>query len=165
MITDTPSLPVMSEPTSEERIWAAISHGSVFFFGWGLIVPALVWATQRQKSAFVSFQAVQALAYQLLMPILGTLLSLLLGLLSIPLILVISLANQAQNPFLMILFQLFIFGGIFGGMGLYMLAGVLAAVLVLLKVDFRYPLLGGAIYRYIHHQPNETGEKGGRNDS
>lgn len=45
------------EATSDERVMAALAH----FFG--TIAAVLVWATQRDKSRFVRFQALQAMAF------------------------------------------------------------------------------------------------------
>ena len=53
----------------EERMLAALAHGSVLFApltnGVGGIVTALViWLIKRDKSPYVAFQALQALVYQ-----------------------------------------------------------------------------------------------------
>jgi uncharacterized protein len=55
--------------TQNERALAALAHGSIllglFSNGIGGIVTALVlWAVHRQKSAYVAYQALQALVYQ-----------------------------------------------------------------------------------------------------
>jgi uncharacterized Tic20 family protein len=61
----------------EERTWAGIAHGSIllapFTSGLGGIVAALViWALQKEKSAWVADQALQALVYQALAFLLTT---------------------------------------------------------------------------------------------
>lgn len=55
----------------DERMLAGLAHGSIFLGlftgGIGGIVAALViWLTQREKSAYVTGQALQALVYQAL---------------------------------------------------------------------------------------------------
>jgi uncharacterized Tic20 family protein len=55
--------------TQNERTLAGLAHGSIllglFSNGIGGIVTALViWAVHRQKSAYVAYQALQALVYQ-----------------------------------------------------------------------------------------------------
>ncbi len=47
-------------PTTDEGLLAAISH----FFG--LLVALIVWATQKDKSRYVRFQAIQAMAFDVL---------------------------------------------------------------------------------------------------
>jgi uncharacterized Tic20 family protein len=55
--------------TQDERVLAGLAHGSIllglFTNGVGGIVAALViWLLQREKSAYVAAQAIQALVYQ-----------------------------------------------------------------------------------------------------
>ncbi len=49
----------------EERIFAALSHISILFSP-GILVPVYIWATQKEKSRYVAFQSLQAIAFQLL---------------------------------------------------------------------------------------------------
>ncbi len=61
--------------TQEEKVLAGLSHGSIllgiFTNGIGGIVVALViWLTQKQKSAYVAAQALQALVYQVVITVL-----------------------------------------------------------------------------------------------
>ncbi|HVM73164.1 MAG TPA: DUF4870 domain-containing protein [Anaerolineales bacterium] len=57
-----------SPHSSDERTWAALAHASALlnvFGGVGGIIAALViWLIQREKSAWVGFQALQALVFQ-----------------------------------------------------------------------------------------------------
>lgn len=46
------------QPTSDERVMAALSH----FFG--VIAALIVWATQKDKSRFLRFQSLQAMAFE-----------------------------------------------------------------------------------------------------
>ena len=55
--------------SQDERVLAGLAHGSIllglFSNGIGGIIAALViWLTQREKSAYVAAQALQALVYQ-----------------------------------------------------------------------------------------------------
>ena len=54
--------------SSDERTWGSLSHASALlnlFGGVGGIIAALaIWLTQREKSAWVAFQALQALVFQ-----------------------------------------------------------------------------------------------------
>lgn len=54
----------------DDKVLAGLAHGSIllnmFTGGFGGIIAALViWLTQKDKSAYTSFQALQALIYQL----------------------------------------------------------------------------------------------------
>jgi uncharacterized Tic20 family protein len=55
--------------TQDAKVLAALAHGSIllgiFTSGMGGIVAALViWLVQKEKSAYVAFQALQSLVYQ-----------------------------------------------------------------------------------------------------
>ena len=56
----------MENPTSDEKVMAAIAHASVIFAFFGPVVPSLIWAYQRNKSKYVRFHALQAMGYQAL---------------------------------------------------------------------------------------------------
>ena len=51
-------------PTSDEGLMAAIAH----FFG--LLVALIVWITQKDKSRYVRFQSVQAMAFDIIVSVL-----------------------------------------------------------------------------------------------
>jgi uncharacterized protein len=47
----------------DDNLMAAISHAGILLLG--VIIPLLIWVTQKEKSKYVEFQAKQALVYQL----------------------------------------------------------------------------------------------------
>ncbi len=51
---------------TESRLLAALAHASVVAQGVGILVGVVVYVTQRDKSRFAAFQALQAAVYQLL---------------------------------------------------------------------------------------------------
>jgi uncharacterized Tic20 family protein len=149
--------------TSEERILAAVSHASVIMFGWGLIVPVIVWITQREKSRFASFQALQTLAYQLTQIIVYQIVYFLamipfFGFIFITILLTES-KHAEPSPYLVFIGVLLLFLIIFGSMGLYVLIGLVGAVACIGGKDFRYPILGNWIARYLTRvEDEEEGE-------
>jgi uncharacterized Tic20 family protein len=48
--------------TQDEQVMGALSHATIIFAAAGLIGPLVIWGTQREKSPFVGFQALQAAA-------------------------------------------------------------------------------------------------------
>ena len=54
-----------SNPSSEERLMAALAHASVVVFGPGILVGVFIWLTQKGKMAYASNQGMQAAVYQL----------------------------------------------------------------------------------------------------
>ena len=137
--------------TSEERVMAGLAHISVMMFGWGIIVPVVVWVTEREKSRFASFQALQALAYQLF--------SMLLYMVCVTGIMIPAMGIQflaftipndpnAAAP-LFALSPLLGMLAVFCFMGLYTLVGIIGAILSFTGKDFHYPLLGNWMERYL----------------
>src|SRR5512141_2065517 len=53
-------------PTQNDRIMAALAHATAILPVTGVIAPIVIWVTQKDKSEYVAFQALQAIAYQLL---------------------------------------------------------------------------------------------------
>ena len=50
---------------TENRLLAALAHGSVIAQGIGILVGMLVYITQRDKSRYAAFQALQAAVFQM----------------------------------------------------------------------------------------------------
>jgi uncharacterized Tic20 family protein len=46
---------------------AALAHIAAIVPFMGVIAPIIIWATQKDKSEYVAFQSLQAVAYQLVM--------------------------------------------------------------------------------------------------
>lgn len=137
--------------TSDEKIMAALVHGSVFLMFLGPIVPVIIWASQRNKSKYVSFHALQAMGYQALIFWLWMAVVILIPILSICLLPLagIFMENPQDTAVVPFLFQIPIFAAVFGVMGLSFITGIAGAVYCLVGRDFRYPLLGKWLERYL----------------
>ncbi|MBD3210591.1 hypothetical protein GF318_04390 [Candidatus Micrarchaeota archaeon] len=51
---------------AENRLLAALAHGSVVAQGVGILVGVFIYITHRDKSRYAAFQALQAAVFQLL---------------------------------------------------------------------------------------------------
>jgi uncharacterized Tic20 family protein len=138
---------VREVPNTENRLLAALAHGSVVMQGLGLLVGVLVYVTQREKSRYAAFQALQAAVYQLVnMILIGVMWAIwgvaYAGMLST----MFSLPRNAQPPT-----SFFIVLGATGIPLVFMLAvdifGLLGALRTWQGREFRYPLLGGWLDR------------------
>lgn len=143
------------EITSDERIWAALAHGSILLFGLGVFVPVGVWISQREKSTWVSFHALQALFYSLLQQII---IITLVMVVMCPMVLITPLlaepSVQSGDPGLASLPMLGFMLWPFCAFGLYFGLGLLGAVLCAFGIDFRYPLIGGWVARFLTKEDN-----------
>ena len=144
----------MENPTSDEKILAALSHAAVIFPMLGPVVPAGIWAFQRQKSKYVRFHAMQAMGYQtygLWLWFVGMFLSIFLLMIAV-IPLEIALSDNpdtlAMSP---LIIQPVFFLIILGSWGLFFLGGAIGAVFCLLNREFRYPIIGNWLKQKLFH--------------
>ncbi len=78
---------------SEEKLMSLLSHLSIIIPNIGVIAPIIIWVTQKDKSKFVRFNAIQAIFFQLLFFVL-LILSIFIGLI----LMFISLPVITRNP-------------------------------------------------------------------
>ena len=138
----------MDTSTQDERLMAGFAHVAILFRAVGIVVPIVMWATQREKSKFVQAHALQALGWQAL----DVVLSLLLIAVCMALFVSLSFApapgspSNAPAPGM-----LMAFGG-FGLVGLVMLVmiifGVVAACHAFQGKPYVYPIIGRYMQRF-----------------
>ena len=136
---------------------AALSHLSAILPMWGIIAPIIIWATQREKSAYVRFQSLQALAYQLSIILLWfagfgcyflSFFAMFLGIAAFA-----DTFEQSGPPGAF--FLLFpglpfcIMGTVFFLSFLYVVYGLIGAVMTLQGRSFRYAIIGARIERFL----------------
>ena len=132
--------------STENRLLAALAHGSVFAQGIGILVGVLVYITQRDRSCYAAFQALQAAVYQLInfIIVIGLWLvwGLFYGLSMIPLIQQANTNPDAAPPaiFWISLVSMVIPLFYMVLVGLY---GLWGALRTWQGKDFRYLLIGG----------------------
>jgi uncharacterized Tic20 family protein len=139
--------------SSDEKMMAALAHGSVILAFVGPIIPGMIWSTQRNKSKFVAFHALQAMGYQaftfwLWMAAMFLIVPLALILTPVVVIFGQNSLDPAVTPFI---FQLLMFAYIFGLMGIFFLTGMVGAIYCLMGREFRYPLMGKWLERYLSY--------------
>ncbi len=136
--------------SQDERVLAGLAHGSILLGvltnGVGGIAAALViWLSQKEKSVFVSTQALQALVYQVVTTVIGLLVWCFWGLLLLALVLppVISdpdAYESAPPDSLWVGLALMVVP--LGIWGLTVLYGLYGAVSSLGGRDFKYVIIG-----------------------
>jgi hypothetical protein len=131
---------------------AALAHGSVVAQGIGFLVGVLVYITQRDKSRYAAYQALQAAVYQLvsLLITLGLWMfwGACYGLSMIPLIAQIDANPDAAPPAIFWISMLGMLIPLFY-MTLVTLYGLWAAVRTWQGKDFRYFLLGSWLEKSV----------------
>ena len=136
---------------------AALSHASVILPFWGMIASVVIWVTQKDKSAYVRFQALQAVAFhitQFLLFFVGMgcyMCSFFGNFLAIPLFAGGAESGDAPPPLFFVTFLLpfVVMGAFFLGWFLWIVYGLVAAVLALQGKDFRYFIIGNRLHSYL----------------
>jgi uncharacterized Tic20 family protein len=137
--------------TSDERLLAAVAH--LF----GLLVALIVWATQKEKSLFVRFQSVQAIAFNGIVMLASMALSGCLGVLMVLAMLVgVTFIETQAAPgemdwlFLIQPLSIFLIFILWMPFSLLLLViRVVAAWSVFRGKDFRYPVLGRQVEKFL----------------
>jgi uncharacterized Tic20 family protein len=149
-------------PSTEDRIWAVLSHLSSVAFGMGILLPIIGWSDQRRKSNYSSFQSLQALGYQSL----GFTIWILSYLIVFTAILIVLVVMSFQTEKTGKSFDPFfgpgailLFSVVFGFFAIYFLLPIIAAVACALGKDFRYPVLGDRLARYLEYNSTQKPEE------
>jgi uncharacterized Tic20 family protein len=145
MTTETPVA------SSDDRLLSAIAHM------FGILVALIVWATHKDKSPFVRYQAAQAIAFDVVVMVFSMVFSVcLFGVMFCGMfasILTLAAAETSGDPGWPIL----ILPGMFPFLFLvlvpvslvFVLARLIAAVSVLNGNEFRYPWLGKQVEKFL----------------
>lgn len=142
----------MESPTSDEKVLAAFAHASVVLSFFGPIAPTLIWVTQRDKSKYVRYHALQAMGYQTFL-FWGWFIGMFVIMFGAVVLLVLLAAvseeiSPASTPLAPFLIQPIVFLLIFGLWGLFFLGGFIGAFFCMTGRDFKYPLIGGWLKRH-----------------
>jgi uncharacterized Tic20 family protein len=135
----------MENPTSDEKVLAALAHASVLFAFFGPVGPTLIWVFQRTKSKYVRFHALQAMGYQAMAFwafFIGIFLATFGGIIISIIIASVSHIDPSDMSAFPFIVQPIIMLGIFGLWGLFFLIGIVGAVFCMINRDFNYPLIG-----------------------
>lgn len=131
-----------STPSQDDKIVGAIEHAAALLPMWGIIAPALIWLTQREKSAYIRQQSAQALAWQALQIIL-------LFAIYLPAVLIIFSQEMRVTELVDTILQICGFSIIIlFGFGPIVI-GIYAAIRSLQGHDFNYPLIGRRVRAYL----------------
>lgn len=142
-------------PTKDERIMAALSHVSILLMFLGILAPIFIWVTQREKSNYVRFQALQAITYHL-----STIVFYLLGLgcylctaiAGFPLMMLFidqGPRSAGWTPMAFVFGPMALMIGVMALNGVMILYGFVAAILTLQGKDFRYALIGRQVEKFL----------------
>ena len=137
------------EISKEEKLMALLSHLSIFIPNIGILAPIIIWVTNKEKSNFVRFNALQAIFFQLIFFILMMLfifVGIILMLVAIPWF---DLSSNAEPGILFFLSMVFMF--MYFPLGI--IFGIYAAVASAKSFKgriFKYAIIGRIIERKVY---------------
>lgn len=145
-------------PSTEERVWAVLSHLSALALGMGILLPVMAWSEQRRKSNYATFQSLQALGYQSLGYTVWLLITLVVVMITgIGAVITFSNVEKLEEEILAVVIGHTAL--MFGLFGVYFILPVIAAVACTLGKDFRYPIIGNRLARYLGYESLEIGDE------
>ncbi len=148
-------------PSQDERVMAALAQISVLVPFLGVVAPIVIWVTQKDKSRYVAFQSLQAIAFQLTM-----ILAWFIGMgcymcsffsmfLAIPLASSTESSQSISPLFGVTMFTPFLVMGLmFLGGFLFILYGIIAAVMTFQGKPFRYAVIGRRVEQFLQSKEN-----------
>lgn len=145
---------INQEITSDDKLLAMLSHISVFLGG--IILPIIIWATQKDKSRFIRFHSLQAIFYQLAFAVIIMAFVFIMILIFIGSGIGMGIFNESEYareksmPVAMIVMLIIFYGGIF----LAAFAGIGYAIYVAIKAFkgnlIKIPIIGKIIYKKVY---------------
>jgi len=162
--------------SQDERLFAGLSHITILLPFIGILGPAIIWATQKERSEYVKFHALQAVFYQLSLILVGltgficyflsffvSFGGMFLGMFSMPLA---AAVGEGENPLVMVI--AFLVSALpvaipFAVLGLMLLSGlvflvygVIGAINAMQGNAFAYPFIGKRVRAFLAEEDNKA---------
>jgi len=143
-------------PTSDEKLLAMLSHLSIFLGG--VILPIIIWATQKDKSKFVRFHSLQAIFFHIAYVVIIVFFAIVF--VGIMLVSGFGLgifdasntdAGEGMSAFVAIM-MVVIYGGIFLLIFLGIGYGIFLAVKAYKGDLIKIPVIGNIVYKKVYGQ-------------
>ena len=139
-------------PSQDDKVVGAMAHAAALLPMWGIVVPALIWVTQREKSEHIRQQSIQALGWQIFQIALlfgGFAFYMVSFFLMFGSIFVMEEFATSAGPPAGFFLPFCVMGFIFLTMIVTIIVGLYAAVRNLQGHDFTYPLVGQRVRAYL----------------
>jgi uncharacterized Tic20 family protein len=143
-------------PPMDARIASAFAHASILLPGIGILVPIILWSYRKKYSHFVRNQTLQALIFQLLQWIWIQLIALIVFFVVFIFASISTASHLTPEVYSSRMLTAIIVSSIVIAIGwfIYLLFGVIGAVVCLTGRNYRYPFLGQWIDQYIARYQN-----------
>ncbi|MBV6478051.1 MAG: hypothetical protein HGGPFJEG_00798 [Ignavibacteria bacterium] len=141
----------INSPTSDDKLLSLLCHLSSFLGG--IILPIIIWATQKDKSKFVRFHSLQAIFFHISVAVIIIILVIVfliiifagIGFSSID-----KFNSQDNFPPFMIFIMIIFYGGIFVIVFTFFVYSVYLAVKAYKGELIRIPFIGNIIFEKVY---------------
>ena len=137
------------ELKSDEKLMSLLSHLAILIPNIGILAPIVIWLTQKEKSKFVRYHAIQAIFFQLLFFIL-LMLSLIAGIILMAISLIFSNVSSGGEPGVFFWVSMGIMNLYFPLWLFFSIYAIVAAVKSFKGKTFRYLIIGKIIEKRVY---------------
>lgn len=134
---------------SDEKLMSLLSHLSIVIPNIGIIAPIVIWITQKNKSKFIRFNAIQAIFFQLVFFIL-IMLSVFIGLILMLISLPIITKDPDAAPGILFWVSMGVMNLYFPFWLIFSIYAVVAAIRSFKGKMFRYIIIGKLVEKRIY---------------
>jgi|WetSurMetagenome_2_1015567.scaffolds.fasta_scaffold392410_1 uncharacterized protein len=132
--------------TSDERMYAMLAHGSailnLFTVIGGAIAAFVIWLTQKDKSAWAAYHALQSLIFQIVVPVVTVLVVAVIWVVGF----LVSFATAGIGTFVAVPVMILAFFGAFLVVGGSVVYSIYGAIQVYHGREFHYILIGNWVH-------------------
>ena len=134
---------------SDEKLMSLLSHLAIVIPNIGIIAPIVIWVTQKDKSKFVRFNAIQAIFFQLVFFVL-IMLSVFIGLIFMFISLPVIIKNPDAAPGVLFWVSMGVMNLYFPLWLIFSIYAVIAAIRSFKGKIFRYIIIGKLVEKRIY---------------
>ena len=134
---------------SDDKLMSILSHLAILIPNIGILAPIVIWLTQKEKSKFVRYNAVQAIFFQLLFFIL-LMLSLFIGIILMAISLMFTNVSSGGEPGTFFWVSMGIMNLYFPLWFFFSIYAIVAAVKSYRGKIFRYLIIGKIVEKRVY---------------
>jgi uncharacterized Tic20 family protein len=134
---------------SDDKLLSMLSHLAILIPNIGILAPIVIWFTQKDKSKFVRYNAIQAIFFQLLFFLL-LMLSIFIGIILMAVSLILTNATSGGEPGTFFWVSMVIVNFYFPLWFFFSIYAIVAAVKSYKGKIFRYLVIGKIIEKRVY---------------
>lgn len=134
---------------SDDKLMSILSHLAILIPNIGILAPIVIWLTQKEKSKFVRYHAIQAIFFQLLFFIL-LMLSLFIGIILMAISLMFANVSSGGEPGTFFWVSMGIMNLYFPLWFFFSIYAIVAAVKSYRGKIFRYLIIGKIVEKRVY---------------